>query len=882
MILPLLMWAWSACALLAQSTLQVIWENSDSELLLDSSGTTLSVGSSGNGDGCVLQLGYYSNATALNPFNGDFVALTGEGSPNTQFQTTALGDSNGQSAGRFSLSSTFQAGSSTSGLNLPAPGTPLVIRYFNSSTIPTSTYYNAVSAGTTWAWKAPSATPGELLLLSLGDSGLSWLGGASSAQRTSLPSAIRFDTQPGSVTLNPDGSATLSVAVSGLLPATFQWRKNGANISGATSASYSLVAAQVGDSGTYDVMVTNLAGSKTSSAAAVSVNAPVNITAQPASLTVNPGSLATFAVTATGTAPLTYQWRKDGVPIAGGSSVTYSLTAQAASAGNYDVLVTNLVNSATSNAAVLSVNAPVNITPSLSSQPGAFRMIKGAATTLALSVQATVAGAVDTWRLLAVGQDIQLLSGTVASGGQFSVPLRSITTPGDYIIRLSRAYSDDSQTTTTDSLPFHIDVQTWDTIAASYEALLLDSNHVLADGAVYRGILNFSITRFGYMSGRLRFNEPLPISNAPDSALRNYTPVIRTFSSGFTPVEGNPSLMQTTPRLGTGTAAGREELVLQLDLNTTPPTFSATIKHSAAVIYGDTTVASTSVAANCPRLVTNLTTLPSTLSGAPGHYLLAADFPSDQAHMLLQVSSTGRLLWVTRRPGYTGTGSTALCVEGASTFAANIYEAQTTVVRLTSSQLVRSWLGKVNFHKSDLGSWGAAIDSNELPKGLELQSCNLTSANGLISYKLENSNWARIQKVNFSAEKGCLWSLQSDSSSFLRTPSKFTLNLLNPPRNPDTQPGESLWNVTISTAGVAFCERAILNGVTPGLMLMRVDRLNGALLGTYIPTEENLRYRVYGVTLDPVDSPSIRAAGWVEYGTAPFISSGSWTLQNGH
>jgi hypothetical protein len=88
------------------------------------------------------------------------------------------------------------------------------------------------------------------------------------------------------------------------------------------------------------------------------------------------------------------------------------------------------------------------------------------------------------------------------------------------------------------------------------------------------------------------------------------------------------------------------------------------------------------------------------------------------------------------------------------------------------------------------------------------------------------------------------------------------------------------WNITISSAGVAFCDRTFVNGVSPGLMLMRVNRLNGEFSGTYIPSEGNSRYRVYGVTLDPVSSPSIRAAGWVEYGTAPAITSGSWTLQN--
>ncbi len=590
--------------------------------------------------------------------------------------------------------------------------------------------------------------------------------------------------------------------------------------------------------------------------------------------------------TTTGIPPVSVTMYDDGLHgdgVAGDGVYGAQIPAQAlGTTVSYSVAANYIDGSSTSlaSAGSYTTTALVKIAPSFSQQPADFRMIKGTATTLALSAQATVAGAVDTWLLLAVGQDIPILSGTVASGGKFSVPLRSITTSGDYFIRLSRAYEGDSKATTTDSVPFHIDVQTWDTVAASYEALILDSNHVLNDGAVYRGILNVTITRFGYASGRLRFNEPLPISNAPDSAFRNYAPVIRTFAAAFTPVEGNPSLMQCTPKLGTGTAAGREEMVLQLDLTTTPPTLNATVKHSVAVVYGGTTASSTSVAANCPRLVTNLTNLPSTLSGVPGRYVLAADFPTDRAHIFLQACSTGRLLWSTRRFGYTGTGSTALFVEGDTTFGANIYEAQTTPVKLTSSQLVRSWLGRIRFLKSDAGSWGAAINSNELPNGLELQSCYLTSASGLISYKVENSNWARIQKVNFSARNGCLWSLQADSSSFLRTPTQLKLELLNSPKSLDTPPEESLWNVTISSAGVAICARTIVNGVPPGLMLLRVDRSSGEFLGTYIPNEGTSRYRVYGVTLDPVSSPSIRAAGWVEYGTAPFISSGSWTLQN--
>lgn len=84
--------------------------------------------------------------------------------------------------------------------------------------------------------------------------------------------------------------------------------------------------------------------------------APVapTITTQPLSQTVAIGSSATFSVVASGTAPFTYQWRKDTQPINGATNATLTLTnVQSTDAGSYDVIVTNSVNSATSNAATL-------------------------------------------------------------------------------------------------------------------------------------------------------------------------------------------------------------------------------------------------------------------------------------------------------------------------------------------------------------------------------------------------------------------------------------------------------------------------------------------------------------------------------------------------
>ena len=62
-----------------------------------------------------------------------------------------------------------------------------------------------------------------------------------------------------------------------------------------------------------------------------------------------------MGVGVTGSAPMTYQWRKNGVALAGGTSATYTVAAlQGTDAGSYDVVVSNAAGSATSKAAVLS------------------------------------------------------------------------------------------------------------------------------------------------------------------------------------------------------------------------------------------------------------------------------------------------------------------------------------------------------------------------------------------------------------------------------------------------------------------------------------------------------------------------------------------------
>ena len=164
------------------------------------------------------------------------------------------------------------------------------------------------------------------------------------------------------VTVTAGQTATFSVSASGTAPLSYQWRKNTTNISGATAASYTTPATTAPDNGAkFDVVVSNGAGSATSNQAILTVNAaPVapTITTQPANQTVAAGQTATFSVVASGTAPLTYQWQKNGSAISGATATSYTtpVTTTADSGELFRVVVSNSVGSVTSNSATLTVS----------------------------------------------------------------------------------------------------------------------------------------------------------------------------------------------------------------------------------------------------------------------------------------------------------------------------------------------------------------------------------------------------------------------------------------------------------------------------------------------------------------------------------------------
>jgi hypothetical protein len=162
-------------------------------------------------------------------------------------------------------------------------------------------------------------------------------------------------TQPQSQTVTQGVNVIICVAAMGTAPLSYQWRFNGTNIAGATTNCYSRNNVQTNDAGTYSVVVTNVAGSLTNSTV-LTVLAPPFIIGQPQGQTVRVGTNATFAVSATGTEPLNYQWRFNTRAIPEATQSSYTVVGvQLTNAGEYAVTVTNEDGVVQSSTAALTV-----------------------------------------------------------------------------------------------------------------------------------------------------------------------------------------------------------------------------------------------------------------------------------------------------------------------------------------------------------------------------------------------------------------------------------------------------------------------------------------------------------------------------------------------
>ena len=155
------------------------------------------------------------------------------------------------------------------------------------------------------------------------------------------------------ISISPGGATTFCQGNTVLLSATYsgtsvQWKKNGVNIPGATSSTYS-----VNKSGNYAAVTTSLCGTATSSTIIVTVskNPNASISADGATTFCAGGNVTLTEIPIAG---CSYQWYKGASAIAGATSTNYIATT----AGNYKCRVTKTASGCFKNSNIISVSVP--------------------------------------------------------------------------------------------------------------------------------------------------------------------------------------------------------------------------------------------------------------------------------------------------------------------------------------------------------------------------------------------------------------------------------------------------------------------------------------------------------------------------------------------
>jgi hypothetical protein len=159
---------------------------------------------------------------------------------------------------------------------------------------------------------------------------------------------LTLHAQPRSAIAARGSRVSFSVTASSPTPPiAYQWRLNGADISGATASSFTITNAQPVHEGNYTVAISDLGETILSQPASLVVGDPPVITQPPVAQTVPVGGNATFSVSATGTPPFGFSWRKDSTVLTNilQSETTSTFTifnVRTNDAGNYyRVVVTN-------------------------------------------------------------------------------------------------------------------------------------------------------------------------------------------------------------------------------------------------------------------------------------------------------------------------------------------------------------------------------------------------------------------------------------------------------------------------------------------------------------------------------------------------------------
>jgi len=355
-------------------------------------------------------------ATLVGVLTADLSAVALGGTPVANFNDPSVGLSKpvtvtgytltGTASGNYSLTQPAGLEANISSASCIPPATPTgtisqsvgcgatVLSHANAGYFWQGTDPNGVdvsaAASTANTFTAPVAGTYYVRAYNPSNGGCFSAGSQSVLVSVDIPPSITADPVAQSACLGGTASFGVTAAGSGL---TYQWRKDGASIAGATSPSLTLTGLTASDIGMYDVIVSGICPRPdTSASASLSLQTAPVIVSQPTATAACMGTGFSFTVGASG-AGLTYQWKKSGTDIPGAITSTYSVySAAAGDVGNYTVVVSGSCGaSATSDPAALTIRTA----PAITAQPANQSSFTGGPATF--SVTATGDGLSYQW-----------------------------------------------------------------------------------------------------------------------------------------------------------------------------------------------------------------------------------------------------------------------------------------------------------------------------------------------------------------------------------------------------------------------------------------------------------------------------------------------------
>ena len=232
---------------------------------------------------------------------------------------------------------------------------PLAYQWFRDGAI----LAGATSASLTRA-SLTTADAGSYALRVTNAAGEAWTSGAALTVTTGGNPQQRpaVTSTPADLSVDPGASIALAPAVSGSTPMGFVWKKDGVALTGQTSLALDIPAAAAADSGTYTLIATNSHGAASSRGIRVQVRSAPVIVSPPAGQSAARGSRVVLEVAATGTAPLSFVWKRNQAPVPGATYARLVLPSLSdADLGDYTVTVSNPAGEATSTPVAVSYPA---------------------------------------------------------------------------------------------------------------------------------------------------------------------------------------------------------------------------------------------------------------------------------------------------------------------------------------------------------------------------------------------------------------------------------------------------------------------------------------------------------------------------------------------